>query len=217
MAKALDDCFVAYGQNGDVLRVEQGYPIRAIVPGWEGPFNVKYLKHIKVVDQPYNTWNESMNHSVSRPDLGGKARWYHYMWAVKSVITRPSAGMEMRKGYAQITGPCLVRCGQNHESRYFRRRRQELEGSENPGARALQSAYALYVRLGVGRTGSHALCPAPRMRPATFSPHWRSWASIGKSRLRIWKKPEKPRAIHMNAIQPWKIARDGSITDAMFT
>ena len=59
VAKAMEDCFVAYGQNGDPLRVEQGFPIRALVPGWEGPFNVKYLKHIKVVDQPYMAWNES--------------------------------------------------------------------------------------------------------------------------------------------------------------
>jgi hypothetical protein len=34
--------------------------------------------------------------------------------------------------------------------------------------------------------------------------------------LADWKKPERPRAIHMNAIQPWKVAKDGSITDAMF-
>ena len=81
LAKALDDCFVAYGQNGEPVRVEQGFPIRMIVPGWEGPFNVKYLRHIKVVDEPYHTWNESMNHSVSRPDLGGKSRWYHFQWA----------------------------------------------------------------------------------------------------------------------------------------
>jgi sulfane dehydrogenase subunit SoxC len=104
IAKALDDVFVAYAQNGDPVRVEQGYPIRMIVPGWEGPFSVKYLKHIKVVDEPYNTWNESMNHSITRADVGGKARWYHFQWATKSVITRPSAGMELRRGYVQITG-----------------------------------------------------------------------------------------------------------------
>src|SRR6185295_14100830 len=104
LAKALDDCFVAYGQNGENLRIEQGFPIRALVPGWEGPFNVKYLKHIKVVDQPYHTWNESMNHSASRKDIGDKARWYHFQWATKSLITRPSAGMQMPKGYVQITG-----------------------------------------------------------------------------------------------------------------
>ena len=39
---------------------------------------MKYLKHIKVVDQPYNTWNESTNHSIVRPDIGLKARWCHF-------------------------------------------------------------------------------------------------------------------------------------------
>ena len=98
-------CIVAYGQNGEPVRVEQGYPIRMIVPGWEGPHNVKYLSHIKVMDEPYHTWNESMNHSVVRADIGGKARWYHFEWGPKSVITRPSAGLAIPgKGYVQITG-----------------------------------------------------------------------------------------------------------------
>jgi sulfane dehydrogenase subunit SoxC len=47
LEKAMDDCMVAYGQNGEPVRVEQGYAIRMIVPGWEGPYNVKYLSHIK--------------------------------------------------------------------------------------------------------------------------------------------------------------------------
>jgi hypothetical protein len=105
LEKAMDDVMVAYGQNGEPVRREQGYPIRMIVPGWEGPFNVKYLSHIKVVDQPYHTWNESMNHSVARGDLGGKSRWYHFEWGPKSVITRPSAGLALPgRGYVQITG-----------------------------------------------------------------------------------------------------------------
>ncbi len=105
LGKAMDDVIVAYGQNGDPLRAEQGYPLRLVVPGWEGPFSIKYLSHIKVVDEPYHTWNESMNHSIPRADLDGKSRWYHFQWAPKSVITRPSAGMEiLRKGYVQITG-----------------------------------------------------------------------------------------------------------------
>src|SRR5215471_12787806 len=105
MAKAMDDVLVAYGQNGETLRVEQGYPIRMLVPGWEGPFSVKYLRHIKVVDEPYHTWNEAMNHSVARPDIGGKSRWYHFQFGPKSVITRPSAGLKIPgRGYVQITG-----------------------------------------------------------------------------------------------------------------
>jgi len=105
LAKAFDDVFIAYGQNGEPLRVEQGYPIRMIVPGWEAPFSVKYLRHIKVTDQPYHAWNEAMNHSIPRADVGGKSRWYHFEWATKSVITRPSGGMKLlRPGYVQITG-----------------------------------------------------------------------------------------------------------------
>ena len=67
-------CLVAYGQNGEPVRPEQGYPIRLIVPGWEGPFNVKYLSHIKVMDEPYHTWNESMNHSVMREPISAANR-----------------------------------------------------------------------------------------------------------------------------------------------
>src|SRR4030095_509950 len=87
LAKAMEDVIVAYGQNGEPLRVEQGFPIRLVVPGWEAPFSVKYVKHIKVVDQPYMAWNEGMNHSVSRPDLGGKARWAHLQFGPTARIT----------------------------------------------------------------------------------------------------------------------------------
>jgi hypothetical protein len=31
-----------------------------------------------------------------------------------------------------------------------------------------------------------------------------------------WKKTPRPRAIHFNPIQPWKIASDGSISDVLF-
>jgi sulfane dehydrogenase subunit SoxC len=105
LAKAMEDVIVAYGQNGEPLRVEQGSPIRLLVPGWEAPFSVKYLRHIKVVDQPYHAWNEAMNHSIPRADLGGKSRWYHFQFGPKSVITRPSGGLTLSgRGYVQITG-----------------------------------------------------------------------------------------------------------------
>jgi sulfane dehydrogenase subunit SoxC len=217
MAKALDDCFVAYGQNGDPLRVEQGFPIRAIVPGWEGPFNVKYLKHIKVVDQPYNTWNESMNHSVSRPDLGGKARWYHFQWGPKSVITRPSAGMEMRKGYAQITGlawsgagkvakvDISIDGGKNWKP-------AKIDGPVHAKAHTrfnLDWAWNGEEAVIMSRTTDETGDIQPSL--AELSKHW-------EIPIEDWKKKnDRPRAIHMNAIQPWKIARDGSISDAMFS
>ena len=215
LAKALDDCFVAYGQNGEPLRIEQGYPIRALVPGWEGPFNVKYLKHIKVVDQPYMAWNESMNHSVSRPDLGGKARWYHFEWAPKSLITRPSAGMEMRRGYVQITG--LAWSGAGRVSKV----EVSTDGGKNWKEAKIQGPVhsKAHTRFTYDWAwdGQEAMLQSRctdetgDVQPslAELTQHW-------GMQLADWKKPERPRAIHMNAIQPWKVARDGSISDAMF-
>jgi len=215
LGKALDDCFVAYGQNGEPLRVEQGYPIRLLVPGWEGPFNVKYLKHIKVVDQPYNTWNESMNHSVSRNDLGGKARWYHFEWAPKSLITRPSAGMEMRKGYVQITG--LAWSGAGRISKV----EVSTDGGKNWKDAKIQGP--VHTKAHTRFTydwawdGQEAIIQSRctdetgDVQPtvAELGKHW-------NIPIEDWTKPERPRAIHFNAIQPWKVARDGTITDAMF-
>jgi len=215
MGKALDDCFVAYGQNGEPLRVEQGYPIRLLVPGWEGPFNVKSLKHIKVVDQPYNTWNESMNHSVSRNDLGGKARWYHFEWAPKSLITRPSAGMEMRKGYVQITG--LAWSGAGRISKV----EVSTDGGKNWKDAKIQGP--VHTKAHTRFTydwawdGQEAIIQS-RCTDETGDVQ-PSVAELGKHwqiPIEDWTKAERPRAIHFNAIQPWKVARDGTITDAMF-
>lgn len=71
MARAMDDVLVAYGQNGEALRPGNGYPLRLIVPGWEGNVNVKWLRRIKVVAQPYMTRMESPDHTSLLPN--GKA------------------------------------------------------------------------------------------------------------------------------------------------
>jgi len=215
VGKALDDCFVAYGQNGEPLRREQGYPIRALVPGWEGPHNVKYLHRIKVVDEPYNTWNESMNHSVSRPDIGGKARWYHFQWATKSVITRPSAGMEMRKGYVQITGLAWSGAGTIKRVEVSTDggktwKDAKIQGPVHSKAHtrftydwAWNGEEAMLMSRATDETGD----VQPSL--AELTEHW-------GMKLSDWHKEDRPRAIHMNAIQPWHVARDGSITDAFF-
>ena len=213
--KAMDDCFVAYNQNGDDLRREQGYPIRMIVPGWEGPFNVKYLRHIKVVDQPYMAWNESMNHSVPRNDLGGKSRWYHFQWAVKSVITRPSAGLEVRKGYNNITGLAWSGAGRITKvevsvdgGKTYREAR--IDGPVHSKAHTRfnfdwdwNGNEAMIQSRATDETGD------VQLSLAELSQHW-------QINMADWKKIDKPRAIHMTAIQPWRILRDGSIRDAMF-
>jgi sulfane dehydrogenase subunit SoxC len=214
-AKAMDDCFVAYGQNGEPLRREQGYPIRALVPGWEGPHNVKYLHRIKVVDEPYNTWNESMNHSVSRPDLGGKARWYHFQWATKSVITRPSGGMEMRKGYVQITGLAWSGAGT------IKRVEVSTDGGKTWKDAKIQGpvhskAHTRFTYDWAWNGEEAMLMSRATDETGDVQPSLAELTEHFGMKMSDWHKEDRPRAIHMNAIQPWHVARDGSITDAFF-
>ena len=90
IAKAMDDVLVAYGQNGEAPRPENGYPLRLLVPGWEGNANVKWLRRIKVVNRPHMTRMETVAHAALMPD--GKARRFNFVMEGKSVITSPSGG-----------------------------------------------------------------------------------------------------------------------------
>jgi len=103
MAKVMDDVLVAYGQNGEAIRPENGYPLRLIVPGCEGNANVKWLRRIKVVDRPYMTRMETTEHTALVPD--GKARQFNFVMEAKSVITFPSGGQRLATpGVYEIRG-----------------------------------------------------------------------------------------------------------------
>ena len=112
---ALDDVIVAYGQNGEMLRPEQGYPLRLLVPGVQGISNVKWLRRIKVGDQPFNTREETLQYSDLMPD--GSSRQYTWIQEAKSVITSPSGGQQLldKGGYFEITG--LAWSGRGHITR----------------------------------------------------------------------------------------------------
>jgi sulfane dehydrogenase subunit SoxC len=103
LSMALDDVIVCYAQNGEMLRPEQGYPLRLIVPGVQGVSNVKWLRRIKVGDQPWNTREESLHYVDLMP--GGIHRQYTWIQEAKSVITSPSGGQVLLdRGYHEITG-----------------------------------------------------------------------------------------------------------------
>jgi sulfane dehydrogenase subunit SoxC len=103
MEAALDDVIVAYGQNGEMIRPEQGYPLRLVVPGVQGVSNVKWLRRLKIGDQPFNTREEAVQYTDLLP--GGKSRQYTWIQEAKSVITTPSGGQfVLDKGYHEITG-----------------------------------------------------------------------------------------------------------------
>jgi sulfane dehydrogenase subunit SoxC len=97
------EVLVAYGQNGEMLRPENGYPLRLIVPGVQGVSWVKYLRRIEVGDKPYGTKDETLHYIDLMPD--GTHRQYASIQEVKSVVTSPSGGqVVLQKGFHSLTG-----------------------------------------------------------------------------------------------------------------
>jgi sulfane dehydrogenase subunit SoxC len=100
IAKAMDDCLVAYAMNGEPLRPQQGFPLRLIVPGFEGIHQIKYLRRIKLVDRYYMTYDD-YGHINSDP----KAAALALQIGPKSVITFPSGGQQLSgPGFYEISG-----------------------------------------------------------------------------------------------------------------
>ncbi len=103
LAKCLDDVILAWAQNGEALRPEQGYPLRLLVPGWEGSISVKWLRRLKLTATPYYTREETAKYTDLMPD--GRAREFSFVMEAKSVITRPSAGQRLdARGFHEIRG-----------------------------------------------------------------------------------------------------------------
>jgi sulfane dehydrogenase subunit SoxC len=101
--KALDDAILAYAQNGERLRPEQGYPLRLFLPGFEGNTSIKWLRRLKVGDQPFFTREETSKYTGLLPD--GTATSFNFIMEVKSVITYPSGGQQLRdSGFHEISG-----------------------------------------------------------------------------------------------------------------
>jgi sulfane dehydrogenase subunit SoxC len=97
------EVLLAYGQNGEMLRPENGYPLRLVVPGVQGVSWVKYLRRIEVGDKPWATKDEAIHYIDLMP--GGKHRQYTSIQECKSVVTTPSGGQVLLdKGFYNITG-----------------------------------------------------------------------------------------------------------------
>jgi len=102
MDKALDDVLVAFKANGEALRMEHGYPVRLVVPGWEGNMWVKWLRRIEVVDQAVESREETSKYTDVLED--GTARKWTWVMDAKSVITSPSPQMPINHG----NGPLVI-------------------------------------------------------------------------------------------------------------
>ncbi len=198
--KALDDALVVYGQNGEALRPEQGYPLRLILPGWEGNTNVKWLHRLNVVDQPAMSVQETGYYTDLMP--GGKAQIFTFVLETRSVITRPSGGQTLSgPGFHEITG--LAWSGQG-------------------------KVRLVEVSTDLGKTWSEAELQPPILSKALtcfrFPWHWNGEAAVIQSRCTDetgFLQPTRDEFIavrglhsdyHYNAIKPWEVHPDGKVT-----
>ena len=103
LAKAMDDALVCLYQNGERIRPSNGYPIRLLLPGFEGNMNVKWLRRLKVMAAPMMTKDETSKYTILLQD--GKAWQFVFPLEVKSIITRPSPGIGLKEpGFSEISG-----------------------------------------------------------------------------------------------------------------
>jgi sulfane dehydrogenase subunit SoxC len=213
LTKAMEDTLVVYAQNGEAVRRENGYPLRLLVPGFEGTRNVKFLRRIKVVDRPYMTKWETGVYTNLLPS--GKARWFQMEFEPNSVITRPSAGLQMAgPGFNEITGIAWSGGG-------------KIAGVE--------------VSTDGGKSWKAAQIQEPVFSKAhtrfRFPWNWNGGEAVIQSRstdewghvqptlaelTKIWGvtmdywKTDTARLQHFNASQPWTIKPDGSIRNEIW-
>jgi sulfane dehydrogenase subunit SoxC len=103
MAKAMDGAIIALYQNGERIRPSNGYPLRLLLPGYEGNMHVKWLRRIKATEGPTMTKDETSKYTISLPD--GKALQFVFPIEAKSVITHPSPGLALKgAGLYEISG-----------------------------------------------------------------------------------------------------------------
>ena len=124
--KCLEDAMLVYSQNGERLRPQQGYPLRLLLPGFEGNMNVKWLRRLKVGGEPVYSREETSKYTDLMPD--GTAREFTFYMEAKSIITRPSGGQKLSDRFPRNLRHRLERTRQDQARRRIGRWRKELAG-----------------------------------------------------------------------------------------
>jgi sulfane dehydrogenase subunit SoxC len=206
LGKALEDVIVAYGQNGEAVRPEQGYPLRLVVPGWEGNVNVKWLHRLQLTDQPAMSRDEAASYTDLMPN--GTAQRFTFEMDTNSVITRPSGGHQLDgKGFHEISG--LAWTGRGKIVRV------EVSADGGQSWRDAELQAPIY-----SKALTRFRCPW----------RWSGEETILQSRSTDetgYVQPTRDALIaergmkegpdgfnHYHGIKPWKVNRDGSITHA---
>ncbi len=201
LEKMMDDAILVYGQNGEALRPEQGYPLRLLLPGFEGNMNIKWLRRLKVGTEPSYTREETSKYTDLLPN--GTARMFTFVMESKSVITGPSGGMHIQaKGQMPITG--LAWSGRGKITR-------------------------VEVSTDAGKTWNAAQLTEPVQSKAltrfVYPWKWNGEEVVLQSRsydetgyvqpalADLVKVRGLASVYHLNAIQSWHVASDGAVTN----
>jgi sulfane dehydrogenase subunit SoxC len=200
--KALDDAMIVYAQNGEMLRPEQGYPVRLFLPGFEGNMSVKWLHRLKVGDRPWYTREETSRYTNLLAN--GKAYQFAFAMDVKSVVTFPNADRSFKApGFYEISG--IAWSGRGHITRVD----VSVDGGASWQRASLQDPVLdkclTRFRLPFDWQGQ----PLEIQSKAYDN---QDWMQPARSSL-IAARGTNPR-YHFNAIQGWKVAADGGVTNA---
>lgn len=203
LSKAMDDCLLALYQNGERLRPEQGYPLRLIVPGWQGALHIKWLRRIKLTQGPTHTRDETSRYSLLMPD--GTAEEFPLAMPVKSLITNPSFGRD-------VAGPGLV----------------QISGLAWSGKAPVAT---VEISADGGKTWTEAVldgqtdpCALRRFRlgwtwdgkPAVLQSRARDASGAVQPTHAQWKATyNATQRFTCNAIQSWSVDRDGSVENIL--
>ena len=201
MSKMMDDALLVYAQNGEMLRAEQGYPLRLFLPGYEGNMSIKWLRRIKLGTEPWQTREETSAYTDLRAD--GKALQFTFAMEVKSVITQPSGMMKLKsKGFYEISGFAWSGNGK------IRRVEVSTDGGKSWSEAVLQEPVIdkSLVRFRFPWMWDGA--PATLMSRAVDSS-----GEVQPTMDAVIKAKSANTFYHNNAIQPWRVAANGEVTN----
>jgi sulfane dehydrogenase subunit SoxC len=197
--KCMDDAMIALYQNGEAIRPEQGFPMRLLVPGFEGNMNVKWLRRLNLTDAPVDARDETSHYTELMPS--GKARQFMFLMGAKSAIVKPSFGMTMKgPGLYEISG--LAWSGAGRVSKV----EVSADGGKSWAVAALNepvlSKALTRFRLPWNWDG----------RPSTLMSRATDEKGGGQPTRASWIAEYAPgQGYHFNGIQSWSIEADGTV------
>lgn len=201
LAKALDDVLVCLYQNGERVRPSNGYPLRLLVPGWEGTLSVKWLRRIKLTAEPVMSKDETSRYTMLLND--GKAWQFVFPMEVKSLITRPSPGLTLRgRGFYEISG--LAWSGNGR----IRQVEVSADGGQTWAPAAIQGPVLAEAPVRFRMPWQWDGGPAILQSRATDDT-----GMVQPTRAALIAERGTRAAFHYNAIQSWRIDEKGEATN----